>query len=136
VNDRHLSYQRKVELMQTEGAMPTTSYKTAGAYEYRRDRRSSLLRLTLEADGVEYQSFDWGLGGIRIEGIIPRRKLEDILKIVVSGERKGRHLSIETMATIVRLDVIQGETALRFNDLSMENLDVLEALITGRRISS
>lgn len=116
--------------------MPTTSYKTAGAYEYRRDRRSSLLRLTLEADGVEYQSFDWGLGGIRIEGIIPRRKLEDILKIVVSGERKGRHLSIETMATIVRLDVIQGETALRFNDLSMENLDVLEALITGRRISS
>ncbi len=115
--------------------MPRTSYKSAGAYEFRRDRRSSLLRLTLEADRVEYKSCDWGLGGIRIEGLIPRRKLEESIRILVSGERKGQHLSIEAMATIVRIDDVKSETALRFDDLTMENLDVLEALITGRRIS-
>jgi|TARA_B100000315_G_C14477503_1_gene541325 hypothetical protein len=116
--------------------MAISSFKTTGAYEYRRDRRSSLLRLTLKADGVEYQSCDWGLGGIRIEGIIPGRRLDESIKILVSGERKGQLLSIEAMATIVRIDDIKSETALRFNDLTMENLDVLEALITGRRISA
>ncbi|MDA1098350.1 MAG: PilZ domain-containing protein [Proteobacteria bacterium] len=116
--------------------MSTTSQKSAGAYEYRRDRRLSLLRLTLETDGVEYNSFDWSLGGIRIEGIIPQRRLEDNLTVVVSGERKGKLLSLETTAMIVRINHDDGETALRFVDLSMENLDVLEALITGRRISS
>jgi len=119
-----------------EGAMAISSFKTTGAYEYRRDRRSSLLRLTLEADGVEYQSCDWGLGGIRIEGILPRRRLDESINILVSGERKGHHLSIQAEATIVRIDNERGETALRFNDLTMENLDVLEALITGRRISA
>jgi hypothetical protein len=116
--------------------MAISSFNSTGTYEYRRDRRSSLLRLTLEADGVEYPSCDWGLGGIRIEGILPRRRLDESIPIKVSGERKGQHLSIDAMATIVRIDDVQGETALRFNDLTMENLDVLEALITGRRISA
>jgi hypothetical protein len=40
------------------------------------------------------------------------------------------------MATIVRLDTDDNETALRFVDLTAEDLDVLEALITGRRIAS
>ena len=116
--------------------MRKTSHKITTVQDHRRNQRSSLLRLILEADGVEYNSCDWGLGGIRIEGIIPRRKLDDILSIQVSGERKGQHLSIEVMATIVRIDDVNSETALRFNDLSAEDIDVLEALITGRRISS
>ncbi|MBC8240344.1 MAG: hypothetical protein H8E30_07700 [Alphaproteobacteria bacterium] len=116
--------------------MSKASYKSAGVLENRRDRRSSFLQLNLEADGVKYKSCDWGLGGIRIEGLIPRRKLEDSLRILVSGVRKGQNLSIDTTATIVRVDDTNFETALRFNDLSAEDLDVLEALITGRRISA
>jgi len=95
----------------------------------------TLLQLKLEADGVEYDSCDWGLGGIRVEGIIPDRKLCENLCIRVSGERKGRQLSIDAWATIVRINEEENETALRFDDLSAENLDVLEALITGRRIT-
>lgn len=116
--------------------MRTVSYKSSTIYNHRRDRRSSLLQLELQADGIKYNSCDWGLGGIRIEGIIPKRKLEESLRIVVSGERKGQHLSIDVMATIVRIDPVNRETALRFNDLSAEDIDVLEALITGRRISA
>ena len=35
----------------------------------------------------------------------------------------------------IRIDEGDRETALRFDDLSAEDLDVLEALITGRRIT-
>jgi|GEM_PF-888028 hypothetical protein len=115
--------------------MKRISFSSAGIYNHRRDRRMTLLQLTLEADGVEYNSCDWGLGGIRVEGLIPDRKLGESLNIRVSGERKGRHLSIDAWATIVRIDEGDRETALRFDDLSAEDLDVLEALITGRRIT-
>ena len=116
--------------------MRRISFSSAGIHNHRRDRRMTLLQLVLQADGMEFDSTDWGLGGIRIEGQIPDRKEEDSLRIVVSGERKGQHLSIDVMATIVRIDEANNETALRFDDLSAEDLDVLEALITGRRISA
>jgi hypothetical protein len=95
----------------------------------------TMLQLTLEADGVEYNSCDWGLGGIRIEGLLPDRKQDESIEIRVSGERKGQHLSINAWATIVRINEETMETALRFNDLSALDLDILEALITGRRIT-
>ncbi len=115
--------------------MRKISFKSGGIRNHRKDRRLSLLQLTLEADGVEYDSLDWGLGGIRIDGLLPQRSIENSLLIKVSGERKGQHLSIEVMATIVRLDLEYNETALRFDDLTAEDLDILEALITGRRIT-
>ncbi|MDP6691359.1 MAG: hypothetical protein QF384_17835, partial [Alphaproteobacteria bacterium] len=105
--------------------MRRISFSSAGTRNHRRDRRLTLLQLVLEADGIEYNSCDWGLGGIRIEGLIPDRKEEDSLRILVSGERKGQHLSIDVMATIVRVDKAMNETALRFDDLSAEDLDVL-----------
>jgi hypothetical protein len=40
------------------------------------------------------------------------------------------------MATIVRINEEDEETALRFDDLTVEDLDNLEALITGRRITA
>jgi hypothetical protein len=116
--------------------MRKISFKSAGIYNHRKDRRLSLLQLTVEADGLEYDSLDWGLGGVRIDGVLPKRSIESSLMIKISGERKGQQLSIEVMATIVRLDSGDNETALRFVDLTAEGLDVLEALITGRRITS
>lgn len=62
--------------------------------------------------------------------------MEDGLRILVSGVRKGHHLSIDATATIIRIDDIKCETALRFNNLSAEDLNVLEALIAGHRISA
>nr|AJG38112.1 hypothetical protein [Tenericutes bacterium enrichment culture clone fosmid MGS-B1] len=115
--------------------MRRISFSSAGINNHRRDRRLNLLQLVLEADGVEYNSCDWGLGGIRVEGIIPDRKIDESFSIRVSGERKGRQLSIDAWATIVRIDEEATETAMRFDDLSAEDLDVLEALITGRRIT-
>jgi hypothetical protein len=116
--------------------MRRISFKSGGILNHRKDRRLSLLQLTLEADDVEYDSLDWSLGGIRIDGVLPKRNIDSSLMIKVSGERKGQKLSIEVMATIVRLDTDDNETALRFVDLTAEDLDVLEALITGRRIAS
>jgi len=62
--------------------------------------------------------------------------MEDGLRILVSGVRKGHHLSIDTTATIIRIDDVKCEPALRFNNLSAEDLNVLEALIAGHRISA
>jgi len=116
--------------------MRNITFSSAGVQNHRRDRRLSVLRLNLEADGVEYNSCDWGLGGIRVEGLIQDRKLDESLAIKVSGVRKEQFLIIEVMATIVRINEEDEETALRFDDLTAEDLDILEALITGRRITA
>ncbi|MBT3329950.1 MAG: hypothetical protein HOK21_02890 [Rhodospirillaceae bacterium] len=116
--------------------MRNITFSSAGIQNHRRDRRLSMLRLNLEADGIEYNSCDWGLGGIRVEGLIPDRKLDESLPIKGSGVRKEQYLFIEVMATIVRINEAEAETALRFDDLTAEDLDTLEALITGRRITA
>ena len=121
---------------QWKDAMRKMSFKSGGIFNHRRDRRLSMLPLTLVADDLEYNSLDWGLGGIRIEGVIPNRSMNECLMIKVSGERKGQQLIFGAMATIVRLDKVENETALRFEELETEDLDILEALIMGRRISS
>jgi hypothetical protein len=115
--------------------MRRISFKSGGTYDNRRDRRLSLLQLAVEVDEQEYDSLDWGLGGIRIAGVLPDRAVESGLMIKVSGVRKEQMLSFEAWATIVRIDEESVETALRFEDLSAEDLDILEALITGRRIT-
>ena len=94
-----------------------------------------MLQLTVTADGQIYDSLDWGLGGVRIHGLLPDRRLESGLLIKVSGVRKEQELSLEVMATIVRMDKEANETALRFDNPTAEDLDTLEALITGRRLS-
>ncbi len=116
--------------------MRRISFSSGGIHNHRKDRRLSMLQLTVEADGVEYDSLDWGLGGVRIYGVIPDRAIESGLMIKVSGERKGQLLSIDVFSTIVRIDRENNETALRFEDLTDDDLDILEALITGRRISA
>jgi len=116
--------------------MRKISFKSAGIYNHRKDRRLSLLQLTVAVEDQEYESLDWGLGGVRIHGLLPGRSREDDVMIKVSGVRKEQELSIEVLATVVRMDEEATETALRFVDLSAEDLDILEALITGRRITA
>lgn len=115
--------------------MRRISFKSGGTYNHRRNRRLSLLQLTVEVDEQEYDSLDWGLGGIRIAGVLPDRVVESGLMIKVLGVRKEQMLGFEAWATIVRIDGESVETALRFEDLSAEDLDILEALVTGRRIT-
>ena len=115
--------------------MRKISIKSGMVDNQRKDRRLSLLTLTVEADGVEYNSLDWGMGGVRIDGVLPNLGLYSSLMIKVSGERRGRQLSFEVMATVVRIDTETEESGLRFDDLTAEDLDVLEAMITGRRIT-
>ena len=62
--------------------------------------------------------------------------MEDGLRILVSGVRKDHHLSIDATATIIRIDDVKCEPALRFNNPSAEDLNVLEALNAGHRISA
>ncbi|MFP6771606.1 MAG: hypothetical protein VCE74_04605 [Alphaproteobacteria bacterium] len=116
--------------------MRRISFKSGGVRNHRKDRRLSLLQLTVTADGRDYDSLDWGLGGVRIHGLVPDRSVDGDLLIKVSGVRKEQELSFEVMATIVRMDKEANETALRFDDPTAEDLDTLEALITGRRISA
>jgi hypothetical protein len=116
--------------------MRRISFTSGGVRNHRKDRRLSILQLTVTADGQIYDSLDWGLGGVRIHGLLPDRRLDSGLLIKVSGVRKEQELSLEVMATIVRMDNEANETALRFDDPTAEDLDTLEALITGRRLSA
>jgi hypothetical protein len=46
----------------------TTGYQTVRGAERRRDRRLPLPIFTVKLDGVTYQTMNWSLGGLLIEG--------------------------------------------------------------------
>ena len=60
----------------------TTGYQNVRGAERRRDRRLPLPIFTVRLDGVTYQTMNWSLGGLLIEGYTGDRMGGDTVQIV------------------------------------------------------
>lgn len=92
----------------------------------RRDQRRPLPRLAVRLDQDElYQTRDWSLGGLALQGAVGRFTIGDVVNGVMRGAvGEGRWYGFT--AEVVRVERGSGVAGLAFKGLSTEAYDFLE----------
>ncbi len=108
----------------------TTGYHVRGA-ERRRDRRLPLPIFTVQLDGVTYQTMNWSLGGLLIQGYAGERKAGDTVQIDIKAKDNSADFRMKITVKVIR--AVSGESiALQFDALSPEIYEFFERCFADR----
>ena len=95
----------------------TTGYQTVRGAERRRDRRLPLPIFSVKLDETVYQSMNWSLGGLLIEGYAGERAAGDAVQIDIKAKDATADFRMKIAVKVIR--VVPGESiALQFEALS------------------
>jgi hypothetical protein len=95
----------------------TTGYQTVRGAERRRDRRLPLPIFSVKLDGTVYQTMNWSLGGLLIEGYAGERAAGDAVQIDIKAKDATADFRMKIAVKVIR--VVPGESiALQFEALS------------------
>ena len=109
----------------------TTGYQHVRGAERRRDRRLPLPIFTVRVDGVAYQTMNWSLGGLLIEGYAGERKAGDAVQIDIKAKDNTAEFRMKIAVKVIR--VVPGESiALQFEAMSPEIYEFFERCFADR----
>jgi hypothetical protein len=109
----------------------TTGYQAVRGAERRRDRRLPLPIFTVRLDGVSYQTMNWSLGGLLIEGYVGERTAGEMAKIDIKARDANADFRMTIAVKVIR--VIPGESiALQFEAMSTEIYEFFERCFADR----
>jgi hypothetical protein len=109
----------------------TMGYRQVRGAERRRDRRLPLPIFTVRLDGVSYQTMNWSLGGLLIEGYAGERKSGDAVQIEIKAKDSTTDFRMKIAVNVIR--VVPGESiALQFEAMSSEIYEFFERCFADR----
>src|SRR5690349_7630480 len=109
----------------------TTGYSSVRGAERRRDRRLPLPIFTVRLDGVSYQTMNWSLGGLLIEGYAGERASGDAVQIDIKAQDNSAEFRMRIAVKVIR--VVAGETiALQFDAMSPEIYEFFQRCFADR----
>lgn len=109
----------------------TTGYQTVRGAERRRDRRLPLPIFTVRLDDVSYQTMNWSLGGLLIEGYAGDRAAGDAVKIDIKAKDANAAFRMRIAVKVIRV-VPQESIALQFEAMSSEIYEFFERCFADR----
>jgi hypothetical protein len=109
----------------------TMGYSTVRGAERRRDRRLPLPIFTVRLDGVSYQTMNWSLGGLLIEGYAGERAAGESMQIDIKAKDNSAEFRMRIAVKVIR--VVAGESiALQFDAMSPEIYEFFERCFADR----
>lgn len=109
----------------------TTGYQQVRGAERRRDRRLPLPIFTVRLDEVTYQTMNWSLGGLLIEGYDGKRQAAESVQISIKAKDNSAEFRMRIAVKVIR--VIAGESiALQFDAMSPEIYEFFERCFADR----
>jgi hypothetical protein len=109
----------------------TTGYQTVRGAERRRDRRLPLPLFTVRLDEVNYQTMNWSLGGLLIEGYAGQRTAGDAVQISIKAKDANADFRMKIAVNVIR--VVPNESiALQFEAMSTEIYEFFERCFADR----
>jgi hypothetical protein len=109
----------------------TTGYRTVRGAERRRDRRLPLPIFTVKLDGVTYQTMNWSLGGLLIEGYAGARAAGDVVQIDIKAKDNTADFRMRIAVKVIRV-VTAESIALQFEAMSTEIYEFFERCFANR----
>ena len=109
----------------------TTGYQNVRGAERRRDRRLPLPIFTVRLDDVVYQTLNWSLGGLLIDGYTGSRAGGDAVQIDIKAKDNAAEFRMKIAVKVIR--VVPGESiALQFEAMSPAIYDFFERCFADR----
>lgn len=109
----------------------TMGYQQVRGAERRRDRRLPLPIFTVRLDGVTYQTMNWSLGGLLIEGYAGGRAAGDAVPVDIKAKDNTADFRMRIAVKVIR--VVPGESiALQFEAMSPEIYEFFERCFADR----
>jgi hypothetical protein len=109
----------------------TMGYQHVRGAERRRDRRLPLPIFTVRLDGVTYQTMNWSLGGLLIEGYEGGRTAGDAVQVDIKARDNAADFRMRIAVKVIR--VVPGESiALQFEAMSPEIYEFFERCFADR----
>jgi hypothetical protein len=109
----------------------TTGYQTVRGAERRRDRRLPLPIFTVRLDEVVYQTLNWSLGGLLIEGYSGTRAAGDTVQIEIKAKDNVADFRMKIAVKVIR--AVPGESiALQFEAMDTAIYEFFERCFADR----
>ena len=109
----------------------TTGYRNVRGAERRRDRRLPLPLFSVRLDGVVYQTLNWSLGGLLIEGYSGERAAGDTVQIDIKAKDSAADFRMKIAVKVIR--AVPGESiALQFEAMSEAIYEFFERCFADR----
>ena len=109
----------------------TTGYQQVRGAERRRDRRLPLPIFTVRLDDVTYQTMNWSLGGLLIEGYAGKRAAGEAVQIEIKAKDNTADFRMRINVNVIR--VVPNESiALQFEAMSPEIYEFFERCFADR----
>lgn len=109
----------------------TTGYQHVRGAERRRDRRLPLPIFTVRLDDVIYQTMNWSLGGLLIEGYAGERAAGDAVQIEIKAKDTHADFRMRIDAKVIR--VIPSESiALQYEAMNTAIYEFFERCFADR----
>jgi hypothetical protein len=109
----------------------TTGYQNVRGAERRRDRRLPLPLFTVRLDGAIYQTLNWSLGGLLIEGYSGERTADDAVQIEIKAKDNVADFRMRIAVKVIR--VVPGESiALQFEAMDTAIYEFFERCFADR----
>jgi len=108
----------------------TTKYRSHS----RKDHRHELPRLHLKVGGQEFDTYDWSLGGFRIDDFRGRPPVGEQVVVSHMSYDPDSAAEVHSTATVTRILLGKNQVAFAFNDLDEKAFELLE-VASMRRLS-
>jgi hypothetical protein len=109
----------------------TTGYQHVRGAERRRDRRLPLPLFTVRLDGQTYQTLNWSLGGLLIEGYAGERVAGDAVQVEIKAKDNVADFRMRIAVKVIR--VIPGQSiALQFEAMDTAIYEFFERCFADR----
>ena len=109
----------------------TTGFQNVRGAERRRDRRLPLPLFTVRLDGAVYQTLNWSLGGLLIEGYSGARTADEAVQIEIKAKDNVADFRMRIAVKVIR--VVPGESiALQFEAMDTAIYEFFERCFADR----
>ncbi len=105
-----------------------SKFFTVGKYRVhnRRDHRYALPKLSLTIGNLSFDTYDWSLGGFRVEDYMGRPPVGEAVSVVELSYSPENVVSVECSATVTRIVLGKNQVAFSFNKLDEAAFNFLE----------
>src|SRR5262245_52247377 len=109
----------------------TLGYRNVRGAEKRKDRRLPLPIFEIRLDEGSYETVNWSLGGLLIDGYHGERKEDDQIVVDIQAKDHNLSLRLKITAKIIRVSE-DGKLAIQFEEMNPTIYDFFEKCFAAR----
>ncbi len=113
-----------------------TNFFTTAKYRphTRSDHRYELPKLRIRIGSLDFETYDWSLGGFRIDDFKGRPPVGDQVSVNHLAYSEENAFDVKATATVTRILIGKNQVAFAFNNLDEKAFELLE-VASMRRLS-